>query len=301
MVRLQNTGADLDATTEVEQAEQAEATTIEQQAETTQDEQAEVTQESNGETSNIKGEVKKYMSLVAGIGRDHGNGKKALLTLARTIVEGASEQIIKPDMAESFYKKFRENSDRKATVAEGAVVSEANEGSLKAQISKLRAFIKFGNEWRDDASPAMDLAAEVHTKLASDKENRKLLKLSSTYSALVAVAREHMKEDRKGVAMTEEELQGFFLGAEPAPKTGADYVEAAIKSLKQAKKGKEATEQNPEARDPVEDAGLDRSLEELKEVLRRLDTDRYNAMIKAEEKAAEKEALAAAEAEAVAE
>jgi hypothetical protein len=287
MVKLQNTGAEIEGA-EIE-TPAVETTPVEREPE------PELTPESNGDGNNVRAEVRKYMSAVAAIGREHGTGKKALLNLARTIVEGSQEQVIKPDSAEAFYKKFRENSDKKATIAEGAVMGEANEGSLKAQISKLRAFIKFGNEWRDDASSIMDLAAEVHARLVADKDNKKLLKLSSTYSALVAVAREHMREERKGVPMTEEELQNLFLGAEPTPKTGADYVEAAIKSLKQAKKGREATDANPQSRDPVEDARLDDALEQLKEVLKDLDTARYEAMVKAEEKAAEKDAVAAAE------
>lgn len=296
MVKLQNTGADMDAaeqaTPEVEAAVEAATAQV-------------VTPESNGNGedngndagagSNIKADIRKYMSLVGNIGREHGTGKRALLSLALTIVEGATEQIIKPDSAEAFYKKFRDSSDKKATVADGAVVSEANEGSMKAQVSKLRSFIKFGNEYRDDGSEIMNRAADVHTRLAADKDDRKTLKLTSTYSALVSVAREHMKDDRKGVGMTEEELRAFFVGAETAEKTGADYIESAIKAIKQAQKGREATETKPEARDPIEHAGLDRALDELKKVLLDVDPAAHAELIKAEEKANEKEAKAAAE------
>jgi hypothetical protein len=235
---------------------------------------------------NLKAQTRKYLSKVASIGKEHGTGKRALTTLALTIVEGAQEQVIKPDEAEKYYRKFRVNSDKRATIESGRVIgAEGSEGSWKAQVSKLRAFIKYGNEWRDDGLTTMDRAVEVHAELLANEQDKKSLKLTSTYSALVAVAREHMKKDtRKGVPMDDEELRGLFLGKEPTTKVGADYIEAAIKSIRQAQKGKAHTDEVP-GRDAVEHAGLDRAIEELREVLGHIAPDRLEALIKSEQKA----------------
>lgn len=296
MVRLKNTG---EVTPESNEETIVLVNPVEPTADTTE------TEAPAAPSNNIKGELKRYFKEVGAIGNEHGIGKKALLGLALKIVEGAGEQIIKPEHAEDFYKKFRENSNKKAVVSDGTVIVEGeNAGSLKSQVSKLRAFIKFGNGYSDGATEIMDRAIVVHAGLMASPADKKSLKLKSTYSALVAVAREQLSNEKlKGVGMSEDELRQFFLGEEAAPKQGADYIVTAIKAIKQAQKGKDAKDEDgvlTEGRAPVEHAGLERALDELRQVLADIAPAHLAALVAADTKETEK-ANAAAAAEAIAE
>lgn len=262
--------------------------------------------------------VRKVMRDVAGIGGQYGTGKKALFNLAKKVTEAAGHKIItyekaeknaqgekEPTIAEKLYNSFSKGYKKKAITDGGVVMEATNDGSFRAQVSKLNCFIKLGNALADDAVPLIELAADVHATLMADKANAKLVKLPSTYSALVAVAREHMKPERNKVVMTEAELRDFFMGEEAKVKTGADYVEAAIKSIQQARKGKDATNAQPDGgRAPVNHPGLDAAEAELVEVLKHIDPKKYEAHlaavqkeIEAATKAATKEAIAEVEAE----
>lgn len=272
---------------------------------TTAEETTDTTAQTAAPSDNIKGELKRYFKEVGAIGNEHGIGKKALLGLALKITEGAAEQIIKPEHADDFYKKFRENSNKKAVVSDGTVIVEGeNAGSLKAQVSKLRAFIKFGNGYSDGATEIMDRAIVVHAGLMANPADKKMLKLKSTYSALVAVAREQLSNEKlKGVGMSEDELRQFFLGEEQQAKIGADYIVSAIKAIRQAKKGKDAKEDDgvlTEGRAPIGHAGLDRAIDELRQVLADVAPAHYEALAAADAKETEK-ANAVASAEAIAE
>lgn len=301
-IKLSNTGEAADEAPLTLEGNEAIDATLAQAADSTDANAEESEAEApNGEPdSNVKAEERKYLSLVGGIGTQHGNGKKALVVLAQTITEGAGLQVIKPTAAKTFYKKFRSASDKKAVVEGGKVIgAEGNEGSWKVQVSKLNSFIKFGNGWREEASDVINKAITVHTGLLANPADKAALKLTSTYSALVSVAREHIKrlanDTLKGIPMDEEELRQFFLGDEPTPKTGADYVESAIKSLKTAQKGKAAKDDDENARAPVDDEGVEQAIITLREVLGRIAPEKLDAMIKAEEKAAEKAAAKALE------
>jgi hypothetical protein len=307
MVRLKNVGV--------------EETAEETAPVATQEAPVEVTSESNGngeaetETNggNLEVQRKHYAKLVGQIGGEYGTGKKALVNLAKTVVEGAAEQVIKAnakastskdgkkklDDAATLYGRFRAGASKKAGEAVDAeLAANANDGSWKAQVSKLRALIKFGNEYRDDASQIVEDAIAVHTSLLGEAGSRKALKLTSTYSALVAVAREQLKEDRKGVAMNSDELRELFLGEEKAPKTGADLVESAMATLRRAQKGKDATD-SVEGRDPVEDQGVEDAIQALRGVMSRIAPERWAEMQAAEEKAAAEASETAEETEEV--
>lgn len=303
-IKLTNTGEELDETAQDTGAELA-AVTPKSNAETGNgngEATAPATVANGDDGNNLKAEVKKVFSEIAAIGREYGSGKKALMNLALKVTEAAQNQIIKSvkgekdPIARKLYTRFRENSDRRAVTDTGVVIgAESSEGSVKAQVSKLNTFIKFGNEYRDDAVTILELAADVHGKLMANETDRKMLKLTSTYSALVSVAREQLKEERKGQPMTEEELQQLFLGDEPKAKTGADFVEQAIRAIRSAQKGKAPTDNDPAGRDPVEHDGLDVAMTHLRQALADIDPDRFNAMVTAEQKQADAEAKAATE------
>jgi hypothetical protein len=294
MVRLQNVG-------EVQETE-AEAMPTTDTTEPTADtvEANEVAPESNGNEevvadtgSNLEVRRKHFSRLVGQIGGEYGTGKKALITLARVVVEGAQTQALKAstnvatpkgakkklDDAAALYGRFRAGADKKAgAIVDAELAAGANDGSWKTQVSKLRTLIKFGNEYRDDATEIVETAIGVHTGLLGSPADRKALKLTSTYSALVLVAREQMKDEHKGQPMTEDELRTLFLTEEKAAPTGANLIENAIKTLRRAQKGKDETEE-VQGRDAVTDPGVEDAIQALRDVISRVAPERWAEIV----------------------
>jgi hypothetical protein len=250
---------------------------------------------------------RKYINAVAKCGSDRGAGGKALVTFAKTVVEGAEIPVLKPQDAKALYEAFKRGAEKAGVLPEApgivpdadiatgeASTKDAKNKSFDVQVSKLRAFIKFGNEYRNADVPASEIIAagiRVHLGMMADKVEN--IKYKSTYTALQKLATEQMKDSHAGVAMTDDEIYDLFMGNEPKTKTGLDLVKAALDLCSKALKGKAETDNTP-GREAVSSANLEEAVDALRRTINELDpSGKTLADIDAKaKKAAEKNAVA---------
>ena len=247
---------------------------------------------------------REYLKKVAKCGAERGAGGKALVTFAKTVVEGAQDKVLVPADAKALYESFKRGAEKAGTLAEApGVVPDADiafgESSTKdtknksfdVQVSKLKRFIKFGNGFADDAGDIIAIGIATHIGMLADKVEN--IKYKSTYAALGELVGEQMKDDRRGVAMTSDEMYDFFLGKEPKAKTGLDLVKAALDTCNRALKGKPTTD-NQEGRDPVSSANLEAARDYLRETINELDpSGKTLSDIDAKEKKAQEKSMVA--------
>jgi hypothetical protein len=215
-------------------------------------------------------EKRALLSDVGKIGAAYGAGKTSLIALAERVTEAAMSGSITPKDAEDIYNRFKEKADAKATLDDlttpvsDAATSEKpaqvdETKSKKQQLSKLRSFIKLGNEYEDDGLDIVRRARNIHLRMLEG--DRKAVMQGSTYTILVSVA-SHQVKDGKGVPMTDDEIEDF-LGVDavdkPAP-DGMAKLEAALANAKAAQKGS-AT------RAAIESEHLDRAIQALREAI----------------------------------
>ena len=306
MVNLKNTGEALDETNVATDTATEEVTstqgsdTLESEAATDTngaDDEEGVTETGNVTADELARNKAKFLGEVGRIGQQDGLGKKAILNFAATIVEGAMELAIVEKDAERFYKKFRDASDKKATLASGVTSAPpADAKSIKQQASKMLPLIKLGHAFRDEDAKATDIvrrATELHLQLMASPEEKKLLKLKSTYPAILSIAVAQLDEKKgfRGVPMTEDQMRSVMQGDEKV-KTGADYVLAAIKAAESAAKGK-AVSDSDEGREPIEHDALVDAIQSLHTVLGDIDPDLLNKHLKSTRKDEVNEAVAA--------
>jgi hypothetical protein len=235
-------------------------------------------EEEEGANKKDPAAVQKLLTRVGQLGRDKGAGGKALVELARTLVEGAVMKVITEDDAERFYKRFRTASDKAAMLPDTkGTVGGGLPASADVQISKLKAFIRFGNHWPDDAESVMHRATVIHVGLLADEERSKSVKLRSTYAALNTVAVGHMRGEsstlesvKHGIAMSDEEIEGLFIGEEPKDKTAVDIVKSALDQCYRAAKGKQDKD-GAWVRDKVDSMYLEEAVQNLRETINELD------------------------------
>jgi hypothetical protein len=184
---------------------------------------------------------------VGNIGAAYGAGKASMISLAERVTEAAMSGSINPKDAEDIYNRFTEKADAKATLDDlPAPVSEAaisekpaqvdDVKTKKQQLSKLRSFIKLGNEYEEDGLDIVRRARNIHLRMLGG--DRKAVMQGSTYTILVAVATAQVR-DGKGVPMTDDEIEDF-LGVdvhEKAPADGMKKLEDALNSARAAQRG----------------------------------------------------------------
>lgn len=240
---------------------------------------------------------------VGQLGSHVGLGSKALVALAETVCTGAVNGYLTEDHAKPIYEKFRKSAAAKA----GKIApDEQGAASQRVQESKLRSFIKLGllndhlveNPAGDisDSVSLLLLARDMHAEAYNDDKRKPLLKTKNSYEAMLNVARAQLKEERRGVWMTEDDVAAEMFNAdtERAPKTGLDFIKAAIDAMEKAKKGKDAKDNDEggfvPGRAPVEHESVQHAIDHCWVVLRDLDPA-YVAKVQRE--AAEAEAKAA--------
>jgi hypothetical protein len=127
-----------------------------------------------------------------------------LVAFAVIVTELASRGIYDKDDATRLYLWFRVGQ-------EGA--SGQGVGSVPVQASKLRKFIALGRVCGDEGVELIRRARAIHAEIYRSS-GRERLKLTSTYSALVAVARAQL--DRMGGGgrrmLTDAEIRRVLLG-----------------------------------------------------------------------------------------
>ena len=231
----------------------------------------------------LKRERNALMKAVGKIGEEYGAGKTSMISLAERVTEAAMSGSIGPKDAETIYDKFKEKSDAKATLDDAGVVSDdavstqsTAKDSKKQQVSKVRTFIRLGNEFEDDAATIVRTARNVHLKMV-ETQDRKTIKKGSIYSILVAVASEQLTKERKGAPMTESEIEEYLTVTVPEtpPATGVKKIEDALLSARAAQRGSKDG-----ARAPVTNDNLNLAIEHLRAALGDLAPERLEALDK---------------------
>lgn len=246
---------------------------------------------------------------VGKLGRDQGDGKKAIVALAERIVEAASAGVVGTDNAEQIYKRFRDEANRRSG---NTVPKEQDDNSFKSQVAKMKNLILIGQGLHEQAWPVLEMARDMHVS-AMQSEDKNNLKVKSTYEAILSVCRAQLDDAVKGVPLTEEAIADILFKSEATEeKTGYDLLNDAYVAMEKAREGKEAKADKP-GRAPVWDDYLQVTHDNLgdwlranhpsfaaneakaaEEAARKAQTAEEKAAIKAEEKAA-KDAVKAEE------
>jgi hypothetical protein len=235
----------------------------------------------------------KLLSDVGALGRAEGGGARAGVAMLERVVDAGCDGIIGTDGAEKIYDKFR----NEAAKARGKDVADAQgDASKKVQVSKLRQIIEVAVSLGEPAKGMFLMARDMHVQFMSG-DDKKNLKVKSTYEALVNVAREQLKDEHKGEALNEEQIAGtMFKDTEQEEVTGLDLVKRALKSVENAMAGAKSTDSKP-AREPLSHENLSEAEAHLRFVIEQLDSEFFKKEQEAEQaraaKAAEKEAKAA--------
>ena len=248
---------------------------------------------------------------VGKIGEQYGAGKTSMISLAEAVVEAAQAKTIGPNDADEIYQRFKKGADAKAvlddagiipdeaTVEKSAIVTE--DKSKVQQTSKLRTFIKLGNQYEDDASDLIRRARNAHLEML--KGDRKLVMAGSTYTVLNGVAAQHIGEKgktRNNTIMDDGELRDF-MSVEPRDTKVKDSAAKLLDALVTA----EAARRGSDERAAITSSHLDDAIESMRmafgdiehgEGLKTL--DEYDAKIAKREKDAADKAQAKADKEA---
>lgn len=247
---------------------------------------------------------------VGKIGEQYGAGKTSMISLAEAVVEAAQAKTIGPNDADELYQRFKKGADAKAVLDDAGIVPDLatvekggvdDDKSKTQQTSKLRTFIKLGNQYEDDASDLIRRARNTHLELL--KGDRKLVMAGSTYTVLCGVAAQHVGEKgkaRNNAIMDDAELRGF-MAVEPRDTKVKDSAQKLLDALVTA----EAARRGSDERAPITSAHLDDAIESLRmafgdveggEGIKTLDA--YDAKIAKREQDAADKAAAKAEREA---
>jgi hypothetical protein len=248
---------------------------------------------------------------VGKIGEQYGAGKTSMISLAEAVVEAAQAKTIGPNDADEIYQRFKKGADAKAvlddagiipdeaTVEKSAIVTE--DKSKTQQTSKLRTFIKLGNQYEDEASDLIRRARNAHLEML--KGDRKLVMAGSTYTVLNGVAAQHIGEKgkaRNNTIMDDGELRSF-MSVEPRDTKVKDSAQKLLDALVTA----EAARRGSDERAAITSSHLDDAIESMRmafgdiehgEGLKTL--DEYDAKIAKREKDAQDKADRKAQAEA---
>lgn len=211
-------------------------------------------------------------------GTEDGKGKKAFVSWARDLVDGGAEGVLTAGGISQDASKLYSDFMGASQSASAKVLSEDNNRSEAVQISKVKAFIKLGNRYKDTALTTFDKARGIHAQLVGAKKE---VRYKSTYTALVKVATEQCKKlphptdptkkaDRD--PLTEAELNEILVAPEVEAKvtTGADLLIHAMNMIQHAINGRPKTD-NREGRDPITHTDLPVINAELRRVIGEVD------------------------------
>lgn len=229
----------------------------------------------------LKKAFQQVLKDVRQLGTAQGAGSKSLVALAARVTQAALDGVIVPKPvvdSVTIYKAFRQ---RAADAAGKLAVVDMSEKVLKAQASKLNAFIHLGTVSEqilphpDDDDPirdAVDLierATALHVKLQGGSDEK--LRNPKAYDALLDIAREQMDEKRKGIWMHSEEVHTLLVSEDTKrEKDGLDLVKSALDTLEKAAKGRPSSESRPE-RLPIEHESIGHAIGHLLHMLGELD------------------------------
>jgi hypothetical protein len=254
---------------------------------------------------NRDADLKALLSEARAFGKQDGEGKRSHVRFARTCVRGGASKVLssspKSQSATQMYQAFTESS---LTAAGG--LTDAEKASNAAQLSKVRAFIRLGDKYTDEAEGIFDTAVDVHKYIMANPALNERAKLRSTYAAVCSIAVAQCRPERNLVPLTSAEMEGLLLNppVEEKVTTGVTLLIQALNLSESAKRGKAATE-NKEGRDSITHGTLDNIIDAFRALISELDAaalqardDEIEAMRQKKIKAAEAKAKRDADKEA---
>ena len=252
--------------------------------------------------SNSDKAQKEFFSTVKSLGEAQAKGVLSLVALALEAAKAASSNLIGEDDAQVIVETFQKAKAAKL----GQEAADAVSSSITQQASKLRQIIKLGltakllldnvtgdmlstGEAEHYAEKLLERARDRHVGAMASDETRKSLKDKTTYGTLVNIARAQLGDEAKGIALTDEQIDGVvFSHVEKEDKTGIDFVKKALKAATDARDGKEQKDLEKggfsAGRDPIINDNLQYAIEALDCALRELDP-KYDEERAAKEKA----------------
>lgn len=236
---------------------------------------------------NVKKIFKAFMGRVDKYGKAAGQGDASLPALALEAVRMAADRVIgiekaaagADDDAAMVYTAFQEAKAK----ARGTIYEK--ESSFKAQVSKFRQIVTLGATLYDVGVETMERAAAMHTAAGKNDALKADMRSGTLYAFLVDVAREQNKEEHRGEALSDKQLEAILFPAQSEKKTDIERVKAAIKSLEKLRDGTKGDD----GFKPIDSAYLDASIDNMNELLCDLDPSHRDNMAKLE---AAKETLA---------
>ena len=204
--------------------------------------------------SNRDDDKKSLMKDARQFGKADGEGKRAFVRFARLLVQGGAAKVLTPSPksqdASDMYGAFADSSN---TAAGG--LTDEKKASTAAQLSKVRAFIRLGAKFEDDAEPIFDDALAVHKHIMATPELSELVKLRSSYAALCSIAVAQCKPEANGQRLTPDQMKALLLNepVEEKERTGADVLVQALNLIESAIRGRAPSEKS-NGREPVNHA-----------------------------------------------
>lgn len=218
-------------------------------------------------------EKRTFLKEVAKIGERYGLGKVSMIELAEATTEVAASKTIGLADAAEIYKRFKDRANAKATLDDNAlpvpeVATVENTGkfdeddSTKQQVSKVRSFIKIGNIYERDGIDLVRRARNVHLKMLASGQDRKTIKSGSTYTILVAVAGQHVGDDKnpRVTPMSDDEIEAY-LTIDPTTKAAP----TALDKLMQALNATQAAQKGSDHRAPADGDWVNTALDALRQ------------------------------------
>jgi hypothetical protein len=222
---------------------------------------------------NRDADLKALLSEARAFGKADGEGKRSHVRFARTCVRGGASKVLSPSpksqSAVQMYQAFTESS-----LSAAGGLTDAEKASNAAQLSKVRAFIRLGDKYTDEAEGIFDTAVDVHKAIMADPTLNERAKLRSTYGAVCSIAVAQCKPERNAVPLTAAEMEALLLNPpiEEKVTTGVTLLLQALNLSESAKRGKAATE-NKEGRDAIQHPTLDNIIDALRQLVGELNSE----------------------------
>lgn len=188
-------------------------------------------------------------------GKADGAGKRSFVQFARLLVKGGADKTLSPSAkspdSNDMYRAFAtasitaaggEIDPQTGEITKGGVMDD-KKASYAAQLSKVRAFIRLGKFYEDEAESIFDDASEIHRTIMATPELSERVKLRSTYAAICSIAVAQTKgasEKSKLMRLSVDQIKGLLLNepVEKREKTGADYLIEALNLIESAMRGR---------------------------------------------------------------
>ena len=258
--------------------------------------------------SNSDKATREFYSTVKTLGEAQAKGVLSLVALALETAKAASANLIGEEDAQPIIEAFQKAKSSKL----GQEAADAVSSSITQQASKLRQIIKLGlvakklldnvtgdplssSEAEHFAEKLLERTRDRHVQVMAS-EQVKSLRDKTTYGTLVNIARAQLADEAKGIALTDEQIDGVVINqTEKEAKTGIDLIKLALKNALAAKDGKEVKDLPAggftEGRAPVVNDNLNYAIDALDCALRELDPKYDEERAKAEKAEATKKLL----------